>query len=250
MVGETHLHLFTFNFVQRINLTAFWLRSDMFLRQQLVEVFFGLCFVYLSEFLRNPNLTTKSTMNTKKRFLNLVIIMTASSFATAQDTPPSNSSPDNWQRITSVEEVVTAFDDEMDHLLAELDLSRPDLKAVKRAHNNGNKIEAAKALLASVRNGNSGAWLREDTEPGHDEVQAKTRTIADNILNDIYRGFGEQGRVPRLENGHLDWTHLGPKNDIQFSCKVNRHQHLSTLLQAYWAIAPKFSWIRWLPRIC
>jgi len=134
-----------------------------------------------------------------------------------------------WQDLTSVEDVLKAYPQRIEGLMNDLDLGRPELSGVRRAWNKGDTAAACKALLAHYRDTDQVDWLRNLPIDNDEE----TLKLADEILGDIYHGYGDKGKVPRLPDGHVDWTHRGPNNDRQFANRINRHAHLDTLMQAY-----------------
>jgi len=139
--------------------------------------------------------------------------------------------PAAWTEITSVQEVIAHAPDRVAALLEALDLEQPGLGRVKAAAEAGDRAAACEALLAYYREGDSAPWLRG--RPASGELGEGALEQAEDILEDIYRGFGDRGQVPRGADGHLDWSHRGPNNDRQFANKVNRHGHLHILLRAY-----------------
>ena len=138
----------------------------------------------------------------------------------------------DWQDLRTASDAVEAHPKRMRALLEAVDLSREGLAPVRRAFANGELAEACETLLAYYREGDTADWLRERSA----EVSDAAVAHADRIVEeDIYRGYGERGVVPRGDDGHLDWTHRGPNGDSQFTNKLNRHHHLSTLLTVYLA---------------
>ncbi len=141
-----------------------------------------------------------------------------------------------WQQLATVPETAKAFPKRMRALLEALDLSRSDMGDV-RQHWQAKNLEAAlSALVNHYRKRKWPAWMLIE-EPGEHDTATREgeepARLADDILNDIDHGFGEKGRIPRDKSGHLNWTHRGPKGDLQFACRVNRHGHLLWLLKAF-----------------
>ncbi len=134
-----------------------------------------------------------------------------------------------WQDLTSVEDVLKAYPQRIEGLMNYLDPGRPELSGVRRAWNKGDTTAACKSLLAHYRDTDQVDWLRNPPIDNNEE----TLKLADEILGDIYHGYGDKGKVPRLPDGHVDWTHRGPNNDRQFANRINRHAHLDTLMLAY-----------------
>lgn len=147
--------------------------------------------------------------------------------------------PHPWKAITTVEETLARWPKRMALLFDALDLDQPELKSVQDALARDDRVAAGRHLLRHYAGGQTALWLRDKVTPGETEVRQGRLNEANDIINDIYRGFGEKGPIPRLESGHLNWSHYGPKNDMQFACRVNRHGHLSALLHAYYATGEK-----------
>jgi hypothetical protein len=167
----------------------------------------------------------------------------------------------DWREVRSAEDFVRAYPEHARRLLNSLDLDRPDLAEVKEAWDRKGAEEATRALMQEESSAGKDADLPDITREGNEVVEAcralleyyresdqiswlrdpsakrseKLVRRADEILEDIYRGFGEKGKMPRRPDGHLDWSHEGPQGDRQFKLRVNRHSHLRTLLRAYLA---------------
>ena len=179
--------------------------------------------------------------------------------------PQASAKQADWQEVTSVEDFVRAYPDRARSLLNSLDLSRDDMSDVAEVWDEvdpgdatralvddeepagdasdlpgivdgGNDpVAACRALLSHYRESDQVGWLREVSAKRNDKLIRR----ADEILQDIYHGFGEKGPMPRTAGGHIDWTHTGPKGDKQFANRVNRHSHLRLLLRAYAATSEK-----------
>ncbi len=140
----------------------------------------------------------------------------------------------DWKDVTTVAETVSAYPQKMKQLMHALDLGRPDLQHVREAWENDDLEGACRALLEHYRTGNTAEWLRPSEDESPPEPRPRIIQIANNIVErDVYRGFGEKGKVPRGDGGHLVWTHTGPKGDLQFRARLNRHPQLNRLLHAY-----------------
>lgn len=99
-----------------------------------------------------------------------------------------------WQDLTSVEDVLKAYPQRIEGLMNDLDLGRPEISGVRRAWNNGDATAACKALLAHYGDTDQVDWLRNPPIDKNEE----TLKLADEILGDIYYGYGDKGKVPRL----------------------------------------------------
>jgi hypothetical protein len=83
--------------------------------------------------------------------------------------------------------------------------------------------------------------------PGKDLPPASDQPhpVADTILQDIYSFQGVKGKVPRLPDGHLDWDHRGPQNDVEWAWAMNRHYPVQDLVDAYF----KTGYVKYIPYI-
>jgi len=117
-----------------------------------------------------------------------------------------------------------------------LDLNREGVEATRQAWQLGDKVAACKALLEYYRSCSSGHWLRQSKEANDDAIEGEANGRAVRPDDDILvsgHSIVDRGHVPRRNDGHLDWTHQGPENDLQFANHLNRHGHLRVLLRAH-----------------
>jgi hypothetical protein len=170
-----------------------------------------------------------------------------------------------WQEVRTVEDFVRTYPERARSLLNSLDLSRDEMSDVREvwdevdpedaasalfdekqpdrdsaglpgiANGGNDPVAACRALLGHYRESDQISWLRDLSAEKNEKVIRR----ADEILQDVYHGFGEKGKMPRTSGGHIDWTHTGPKGDNQFANRVNRHSHLRTLMRAYAATDEK-----------
>ena len=120
----------------------------------------------------------------------------------------------------------------LDALFAALDLNRPGLEPVREAVEQGDREEAALALLA---------YYRERPAPVLGSVLANLEVaspeaalpLAEDALRDTFTIQGVTARQPRTRQGGLDWRHHGPRNDKEWAWLLNRHRHFRELLVAY-----------------
>jgi heparinase II/III-like protein len=131
----------------------------------------------------------------------------------------------------SIESVCADFPDRVQYLFQAVDLDRPGLEAVKRAASDADWPRACEALLAYYRDGDSAAWLRRATSAASDAVDDS----AEPILDDTFTFYTLTDRVPRMETGGLDWHYRGPNDDREWAWALNRHFHMKTLVEAYFA---------------
>lgn len=144
----------------------------------------------------------------------------------------------NWQDIKSVEDVCTAYPDQMKTMLSQFNLDFPGLEKVKKAYENGNIEKACNELLEYYNSGNTAEYLRREQPVKTD----KTVALADTILKNVFTIQNVNGQVPYLENGHRDWHYKGPNNDEEWAWLSNRHSQISQVLAVYFEIGnPKYA---------
>lgn len=134
-----------------------------------------------------------------------------------------------WQDVTTLQDVCRCYRPQVKHLLAQLDLSRPELAAVGRAAAADNELEACRALLEHFRQGEDGHWLRaEPPEPG-----TGTEEVADRYVAGEFNKKEFWHVLPRDAEGHVRWDFVPNEGGVQFRCNLNRHQNLSEFFKAY-----------------
>lgn len=72
------------------------------------------------------------------------------------------------------------------------------------------------------------------TGEGEEKEQEPSLETAKAILEDQFSFYRVSARVPRTEQGGLDWTYQGPTQDKEWAWALNRHSHLATLLEAHY----------------
>lgn len=123
----------------------------------------------------------------------------------------------------------------IDALFAALDLTRLDMAGVRARLEAGDKVGAARALLAHHRTSGAARWIRADPSAHAPDARASAGEIAaaaEAARKDVLTFQGVTGRAPRLENGGLDWDHRGPRGDREWALFLNRHFGLLPLLRA------------------
>ncbi|MDY6900671.1 MAG: alginate lyase family protein, partial [Cyanobacteriota bacterium] len=88
---------------------------------------------------------------------------------------------------------------------------------------------ACKALIAYYQNTDSNFWVRNLNS----NYSPNREVDIESILDDTYNFQLVTGIVPRNDNGLLDWSYTGPKNDKEWAWFFNRHYHLLDLFVAY-----------------
>lgn len=134
-----------------------------------------------------------------------------------------------WNKLTTIEDLYSAYPERLDFIFEQLELERDGLQPVKEAFEDGNVVKAARHLLDYYKNQNPGKLASREAPP----ISNKKVPAADSIVQDIITIQGISDRIPRLENGHLDWSHTGPENDREFAWLHNRHPAVGILLQAW-----------------
>ncbi len=134
-----------------------------------------------------------------------------------------------WQGILSVEDVCTAYPEQMEKMFNNLNLDYPGLEKVKKAYKKGDLGKACSELLSYYKNGDTVSYLRrEQPSKGNGTVAS-----ADTILKDVITIQGVKGKLPYLANGHRNWYYKGPNNDEEWAWLSNRHSQISLVFGAY-----------------
>ncbi|MEM8967039.1 MAG: alginate lyase family protein [Bacteroidota bacterium] len=144
----------------------------------------------------------------------------------------------HWIEIGSVEDVCTAYPQEMQEMLEQFDLDYPGLEKVKLARAEGNLPQACQALLDYYHNCDNAAHLRKE------KPQLTTTKVAeaDTILTNVFTIQNVKGQVPVGEDGHRDWYYKGPNNDREWAWLSNRHTQIHQVLTAYFETGnPKYA---------
>ncbi len=138
-------------------------------------------------------------------------------------------SAQNWQQINTVEDVCKAYPEKIEYIFQNLNLDYKGLEEVKKAHQKKDLQKACELLLEYYKTSESANRLKKEQPT----VSQKTTAAADSVIADIYTFQNVAGKVPRLENGHLKWSHNGPEGDIEWAWALNRHYPVSNLLPYY-----------------
>jgi hypothetical protein len=134
-----------------------------------------------------------------------------------------------WREITSVEDVFVAFPDTMEKMLGEFNLESPGLEKVKTAQDAGLPVEACSQLLHYYKRSDNALHLRKTGPARSDRTEAKADTVIENVF--IIQNV--RGRVPRGDDGHLDWHYKGPNHDSEWAWLSNRHNQLLHVFNVY-----------------
>jgi hypothetical protein len=117
----------------------------------------------------------------------------------------------------------------MEYIFQNLNLDYKGLEKVKKAYSKMVTYQACVLLLEYYQTSNSAKRLKKE-QPLFSQ---KTTSAADSITNDIFTFQNVAGKVPRLEDGHLKWSHNGPEDDIEWAWALNRHYPVAYLLPHY-----------------
>jgi hypothetical protein len=154
-----------------------------------------------------------------KIFTLIFIFLMISGIASAQQ----------WQEITSVEDVCKAYPGEMKKMLGEFNLEYPGMEKVKTAWEAGNLAEACRQLLEYYKTSDNAMHLRK----GLPEKSDRTEAEADTILKNVFVIQNVRGQVPCGDDGHRDWYYKGPNNDREWAWLSNRHSQISHVFSVY-----------------
>jgi hypothetical protein len=138
-------------------------------------------------------------------------------------------SSQNWQKINTVEDICKVYPDKMKYIFENLNLDYKGLGKVKEAYSKNDLQGACSLLLEYYQTSNSAQRLKKE-QPN---ISQKTTSAADSIVADIYTFQNVAGQVPRLDDGHLKWSHNGPEDDIEWAWALNRHYPVSYVLPRY-----------------
>jgi hypothetical protein len=153
----------------------------------------------------------------KFKYLFLILLSLAAQMVSAQT---------NWQKITSVDEVCTAYPTQIKSIFLNLNLNYPGLEEVKNAIESNNIPLACRKLLDYY---SKSSRIPKDLPKSFQLPE----TAADSVLQDIYTFQNVTDKVPRLANGHLNWEYMGPEKDIEWAWALNRNYPTNTLLHAF-----------------
>src|SRR5688500_9716594 len=132
-------------------------------------------------------------------------------------------------QMETVEAVYQSHRGKINAMLQSLDLTKAGLENVESAFAKGDAVAACKELLRYYRIGEKARYPRlKQPAPSSSKDPA-----ADSIVKQIFTFYDIADVVPTLSSGHLDWSHRGPDDDIEWAWGLNRHSHLKTLLDAY-----------------
>ena len=143
-----------------------------------------------------------------------------------------------WEKMTSVEDLYAAYPERMEYILKNLNLETVGLEKVKQEYERGNIVEACKHLIDHYKKAEINNTVLRDPP----SVSYRTVSAADSIIRDIITIQRVSDRVPRLSDGHMDWHHTGPEDDMEYAWLFNRHSAVGILLRAWFDTGnPKYA---------
>ena len=165
----------------------------------------------------------------KTRCVSLSLLLLYTLIFLAPSFPLSAQEGIQWRDLTNVEDVCQAYPERMNAMLAELNLDLPGLESTKHAASQNDLAGACQALLGYYKKGTSGHFLRKKAPI----ISNNTTSKGDSIIQDIYTFQLVGDRVPRYDDGHLNWDYTGPEDDIEWAWALNRHYPINELLRIY-----------------
>ncbi|MEX2395860.1 MAG: alginate lyase family protein [Balneolales bacterium] len=137
---------------------------------------------------------------------------------------------DNWQEITTVEDLWELYPEKVRRIFASLDLQHPGLEQVNTALQSADTVAAGKALIQYYKQTDNAGWL---LSPSYLTASQSDRELSDQLLEDIFTRAEVSAEVPKLDNGAWDWTFTGPEKDDEFGYTLNRHGSFNHLLKTW-----------------
>ena len=141
------------------------------------------------------------------------------------------SSPADWQKISSVHDVCTAFPEKMQYIFQNLNLDYPGLEETKTAYEKNELVKACELLLTYYQSVADARFTKSKAP----DFSSLNNAFGDAILHDTYTFQKVTGKVPRSGNGHLKWDYTGPEDDIEWAWSLNRHHPVAALLSYFFA---------------
>lgn len=135
-----------------------------------------------------------------------------------------------WYNIKSVEDLWSSYPQHIRFLMERLDLTRSGLSKVRHAIQIGDTVDAAKALLSYYSRSESGFWLRNLSVDSVSNTEIKKANL---LLKHTVSYTGKPVAVPDNNEDGWKWTYKGPNKDNEFAYKLNGHEYLISLLNAW-----------------
>lgn len=144
----------------------------------------------------------------------------------------TNSNPsqlNNWQSITTVDDLWKNHPDQIRSLMEAIDVEQPRLEPVRLLLSKGDTIGAAEELLAYYRKADR-QWVVTtlDAVPYEEALQLANALLADTII----RG-GNPAKIMHTADGGWQWNYTGPDKDDEFAYSLNGQRYLTSLFMAW-----------------
>ena len=169
-----------------------------------------------------------NTIPTRQGFVLTALVLLSLAVIPTYAQPQAKSGSISWQNVTTVEDVWATYPQRLRKLITVLDLNQKGLEAVASHTQAGDTVAAARALITYFRQKNAGLLSEvPDLDP------ANAFTVAKQLKADTFAINGVIARVPRREDGSLNWQFLGPDQDAEFGYSLNGHKYLVNLVAAW-----------------
>jgi len=134
-----------------------------------------------------------------------------------------------WRELITISDFCHAYPERMDSFLVQIDWSTEGLEEARVAFESGDHILTCKLLLDYY--GEKAQKASMLVKSGSYTSTKKEEVFA--ILKDTYTFYLQTAKVPRLADGHLDWSFEGPTKDIEWAWALNRHRFIRQMLDIY-----------------
>ncbi|MGL5113993.1 MAG: alginate lyase family protein [Beijerinckiaceae bacterium] len=115
-------------------------------------------------------------------------------------------------------------------LLAEIDLSKPELSFIGAIRSAKGDAAAVDALLSHLTSKPAPGGLDSPLDTSHGKTD---RAAADAAVAGRFTFQGATDDCPGLADGGFDWRHPGPNNDREWAWFLNRHMYFRALARAH-----------------
>ncbi|MEM9400524.1 MAG: alginate lyase family protein [Verrucomicrobiota bacterium] len=134
----------------------------------------------------------------------------------------------------TLDELLADQQERVESMFQAMDLERQGFEKIKSAYNEGRLSVACEALIDYYKESKWGQHFQYRVQHElNPQDQKKVIAKADAVMRDRFTLQSITGTVPRTDEGTLDWTDKGPKNDKEWTIFLNRHYYLGELTLAY-----------------
>lgn len=132
-----------------------------------------------------------------------------------------------FDALRSLDDLYKSYPNQIKSLFDHFDLDQPGLERVKTKVSNHQWVAASEALLSYYEEKYPIPQQFPNINPNQrDET-------GDQMLKDEFTFYRITDRVPRNNQGYLNWHYEGPDNDIEWAWALNRHFPLRSLFSAF-----------------